>query len=947
VADYKHTLNLPETDFPMRGNLPQREPETLKRWQEMDLYGKLREQRKGKQTFILHDGPPYANGDIHIGHSVNKVLKDIIVKSQSMNGKDAPYIPGWDCHGLPIELRVEKKVGKAGHKVSPAEFRKACREYASKQVDGQREDFKRLGVMGDWDNPYLTMDFNTEADIIRSLGKIIEKGHLHKGAKPVHWCTDCGSALAEAEVEYEDKTSPAIDVRFPVLDDAAFLAACHHSEGEGSGPISVVIWTTTPWTLPANQAVALNANLDYAVVQCEGVAEHGPERLVVAEALLKDSMERYGVETYRVVAYAKGAALEGLKLAHPFYAREVPIVLGDHVTTEAGTGAVHTAPGHGQDDYVVGSRYGLKVDNPVGDNGVYLPDTELFAGEHVFKANDHVIEVLKSHNTLVHAANLRHSYPHCWRHKTPIIFRATPQWFISMDQAGLREDAMAAIKTTRWMPEWGQTRIENMVSGRPDWCISRQRTWGVPIALFVHKTREEPHPETPRLIEEVAKRVEEQGIDAWFELDPAELLGNEAADYKKVTDTLDVWFDSGVTHYSVMERRMGLTDFPAADLYLEGSDQHRGWFQSSLLTSIAMRGVAPYKAALTHGFTVDAKGQKMSKSIGNSIEPQEITNKMGADILRLWVAATDYRGEMTVSDEYFKRIADAYRRIRNTSRFLLSNLAGFDPAQHRVAMAEMLPLDRWAVERAWQLQEEIIQAYDAYEFHHIYQKVHNFCAVDLGGFYLDVIKDRQYTTQKDSLARRSAQTALYHVIEAMVRWLAPITSFTAEEIWQHIPGGHGESVFLESWYEFPAISAEGGMGLAYWKQVMEVRQAVSKELEALRVAGGIGSSLDAEVDLYCGSELYDQLNKLEDELRFVLLTSYARVHKVEAPPENGAHFTLESNDELWVVVAPSEHTKCVRCWHHREDVGSHAEHPELCGRCVENVDGGGEVRKYA
>ncbi|MBD3671749.1 MAG: isoleucine--tRNA ligase [Gammaproteobacteria bacterium] len=947
MADYKHTLNLPETDFPMRGNLPQREPETLKRWQAMDLYGRLRRERQGQEQFILHDGPPYANGDIHIGHALNKVLKDIIVKSQSMNGKDAPYIPGWDCHGLPIELRVEKKVGKPGRKVTASEFRKACREYAAKQVDGQREDFKRLGVMGDWDNPYLTMNFQFEADILRTLGRIIDRGHLHKGAKPVHWCTDCGSALAEAEVEYEDKTSPAIDVRFEVLDDAAFMAACHHTDEAGSGPISVVIWTTTPWTLPANQAVSLNPELDYAVVQCEGVAEHGPERLVVAEALLKDVMARYEMEDYRVIAYAKGAALEHLKLAHPFYAREVPIILGDHVTTDAGTGAVHTAPGHGQDDYVVGSRYGLKVDNPVGDNGVYLPDTEIFAGEHVLKANDHVIEVLKTNNKLVHSVALRHSYPHCWRHKTPIIFRATPQWFVSMDQAGLREAAMKSIKQTQWLPEWGQARIENMVSGRPDWCISRQRTWGVPIALFVHKETEELHPETSRLIEEVAKKVEGQGIDAWFELDPAELLGDEAEQYRKVMDTLDVWFDSGVTHNAVMERMLGLHDFPAADLYLEGSDQHRGWFQSSLLTSVAIHGVAPYKAALTHGFTVDAKGQKMSKSLGNSIEPQQITNKMGADILRLWVAATDYRGEMTVSDEYFKRIADAYRRIRNTARFLLANMAGFDPATHTVATADMLPLDKWAVERAWQLQEEIIAAYDSYEFHHIYQKVHNFCAVDLGGFYLDVIKDRQYTTQADSLARRSAQTALYHVIQAMVRWLAPIVSFTAEEIWQHIPGQQGDSVLLETWYELPPVAAESEMGLAFWGQVLEVRQAVSKELEALRVAGGIGASLDAEVDLYCGSELYERLLKLEDELRFVLITSYARVHKVETPPENGAHVTLSSNDEMWVVVAPSEYTKCVRCWHHREDVGGHADHPELCGRCVDNVEGDGEQRRFA
>lgn len=948
MADYKHTLNLPETDFPMRGNLPNREPETLKKWQEMDLYGQLREARKGQQTFILHDGPPYANGDIHIGHAVNKVLKDIIVKSQSMNGKDAPYIPGWDCHGLPIELNVEKKVGKAGHKVTATEFRQACRDYASKQVDGQREDFKRLGIMADWDNPYLTMNFNFEADTIRSLGRIIDKGHLHKGAKPVHWCTDCGSALAEAEVEYEDKTSPAIDVRFEVLDDAALFDRCHKVEGHtGEGTISVVIWTTTPWTLPANQAVALNPELDYVVVQCDGVGNHPVERLLVAEALLKDVMARYEVTEYRVVAYAKGSDLDGLKLAHPFYAREVPLICGDHVTTEAGTGAVHTAPGHGQDDYVVGSRYGLKIDNPVGDNGIFLPNTELFAGEHVFKANDHVLEVLKTRGKLVHHAAIRHSYPHCWRHKTPIIFRATPQWFVSMDQNGLRDAAMKAIGETQWLPDWGKARIENMVSGRPDWCISRQRTWGVPIALFVHRETEELHPNTNTLIEEVAKRVEEKGIDAWFDLDAKELLGDEADKYRKVTDTLDVWFDSGVSHAAVLESREGMSDFPAADLYLEGSDQHRGWFQSSLLTSVAMRGVAPYKSALTHGFTVDAKGQKMSKSKGNVMAPQKVIKNLGADIIRLWVAATDYRNEITVSDEILKRTADSYRRIRNTSRFLLANLAGFDPAQHMLAMDEMLPLDRWAVERANQLQAEVIEAYNNYEFHHIYQKVHNFCAMDMGGFYLDVIKDRQYTTHADSKARRSAQTALYHVIEAMVRWLAPITSFTAEEIWPHIPGQRGNSVHLQTWYEFPAIPAESEMGLAFWQQVIEVRQAVSRELEALRKSGGIGSSLDAEVDLHCGTELYNNLAKLEDELRFVLITSYARIHKVETAPANGEHITLSNNDEMWIVAAASEKEKCVRCWHHREDVGSHSEHPELCGRCVENVDGDGEQRSHA
>ncbi|WP_297526655.1 isoleucine--tRNA ligase [Thiohalobacter sp.] len=949
MSDYKDTLNLPRTDFPMRGNLAKREPEMLAHWNEIGLYRLIREAAAGRPRFILHDGPPYANGEIHIGHAVNKVLKDIIVKSKGLSGFDAPYVPGWDCHGLPIELNVEKKVGKPGVKVDAAGFRAACRDYAREQVERQKRDFIRLGVSGDWEHPYLTMDFRFEADIIRALGRIAANGHLTKGYKPVHWCTDCGSALAEAEVEYEDKTSPAIDVRFEVLDEEALMARCRHVEGaEGEGPVSVVIWTTTPWTLPANRAVALHPDLDYVVVQCEG--NRGPERLMLADALLKDAMLRYGIDDYRVVAYCPGADLEGLRLAHPFYAREVPVILGDHVTTDAGTGAVHTAPGHGQEDYVVGQRYGIPVDNPVGPDGRFLPDTELFAGQHVFAANDEVIEVLKARGALVHEEKLRHSYPHCWRHKTPIIFRATPQWFISMEAQGLREKALAEIGRVQWLPEWGRARIEGMVANRPDWCISRQRTWGVPIALFVHRQSGELHPDTPRLIEEVALAVERKGIDAWFELSAEALLGDEATDYDKVTDTLDVWFDSGVTHACVLDRREELRR--PADLYLEGSDQHRGWFQSSLLTSVAMHGEAPYRSVLTHGFTVDAKGQKMSKSKGNVVAPQKVVNSLGADILRLWVAATDYRGEMSVSDEILKRMADAYRRLRNTARFLLANLEGFDPVEDAIAPDDMIMLDRWAVERARLLQQDLVRAYDRYEFHHIYQKVHNFCAVDMGAFYLDIIKDRQYTTQRDSLARRSAQTAMYLIVEALVRWLAPILSFTADEIWRHIPGEREPTVFVETWFELPemfladdALSRDYGMD--FWARVIEVREAVSKELERLRVAGGIGSSLDAEVDLYCGREIHDLLARLGDELRFVLLTSDARIHPVTVPPDDAIHFTLSSNDEIWVAVAPSDHPKCVRCWHHRADVGSHPEHPELCGRCVENVAGDGEQRRYA
>ncbi|MSP27400.1 MAG: isoleucine--tRNA ligase [Methylococcales bacterium] len=953
TTDYKKTLNLPNTAFPMKGNLAQREPERLKKWNEGTLYKKIRQTCTGRPPFILHDGPPYANGEIHIGHAVNKVLKDIILKSKTLSGFDAPYTPGWDCHGLPIELQVEKKIGKAGIKVTPTVFRKACREYAAKQVEIQKEAFVRLGILGDWEHPYLTMDFAFEADIVRSLGKIVANGHVTKGSKPVHWCTDCGSALAEAEVEYEDKHSPAIDVRFTVVDVPAFMANCHHvPEHEGHGDLSVVIWTTTPWTLPANQAVALNPELDYAVVQCP------TERLVIAEALLKDAMWRYGVDDYRVIAYCKGSELEHQLLQHPFYDRQVPIILGDHVTTDAGTGAVHTAPAHGQEDYVVGRVYNLPVECPVGGDGVFLPNTAIFAGEHVFNANTHVLEVLETSGKLVHHHAILHSYPHCWRHHTPIIFRATPQWFVSMNQNGLRDLALSEVKRVEWIPEWGQARIESMIDGRPDWCISRQRTWGVPITLFVHKESGELHPRTAELIEQVALRIEEQGIDAWFNLEAAELLGEETKDYDKTTDTLDVWFDSGVTHEAVLKRRESLS-FPA-DLYLEGSDQHRGWFQSSLLTSVAMSAAAPYKSVLTHGFTVDKNGEKMSKSKGNVIPPQAVMKNLGADVLRLWIAATDYRSEMRVSDEILERTSDGYRRLRNTARFLLSNLADFDPEQHLVANDDLLALDRWVIDRAFQLQEGVKEAYTSYAFQQIYQEVHHFCVIDLGGFYLDIIKDRQYTAKADSLARRSAQTAMYHVLEALTRWLAPIISYTADEIWQYLPGKRSESVFLETWYEgLMPLDDNSPMTRSFWQRLMDIRATVSKELEKSRAQGLIGSSLNTEVVLYydylvfhvlsdASKELhfFDVLKQMEKELHFIFMTSRATAvndYEYECPED--AVQTDMKGVRLKVYV--SEHQKCVRCWHQRADVGNDETHPELCGRCVENVAGAGEQRHYA
>ncbi|MFT7286842.1 MAG: isoleucyl-tRNA synthetase [Halieaceae bacterium] len=934
MSDYKDTLNLPTTAFPMKANLAQREPQRLKAWQEMGLYERVREARAGRPRFVLHDGPPYANGDLHVGHAVNKVLKDIIVKYKTLDGFDSPYVPGWDCHGLPIELNVEKKVGKPGVKLSAAEFRQKCREYATRQIASQREDFMRMGIIGDWDRPYLTMDYAFEADIVRTLGRIAGRGHLHKGFKPVHWCLDCGSALAEAEVEYADKVSPAIDVAFVAVDPAALHRACGLQE---SVPVAIPIWTTTPWTLPANQAVSLHPELEYVLLEGAG------QRLLVAEALAETCMARFGIDKATRIGRCRGADLEGLQLQHPFLERTVPVILGEHVTTEAGTGAVHTAPAHGQDDYAVGLGYGLPVDNPVGPNGVFSADTPLVAGQHVFKANAVIVELLRERNTLLYVEHYEHSYPHCWRHKTPLIFRATPQWFISMHQNGLLEAARAAVGGVEWVPDWGKARIEAMLGDRPDWCISRQRTWGVPITLFVDRETAELHPNTPALVEEVARRIEEEGIEAWFSLDPAELLGAEADRYEKVTDTLDVWFDSGVTHACVLRKRDELG--APADLYLEGSDQHRGWFQSSLLTGIAAYGEAPYRAVLTHGFTVDGDGRKMSKSLGNIIPARKAMNELGADVLRLWLASTDYRNEVSVSDEIFKRTGDSYRRIRNTARFMLANLSGFDPAVHLLPDDALLPLDRWAVDSAALLQEELRIAYDSYQFHQVCHRLHNYCAGEMGGFYLDIIKDRQYTTRSDSLPRRSAQTALYRIADALARLMSPILSFTAEEIWENLPGEREDSVFLAGWGDpLLRLGSSDELNGAFWSSLIAVRAAVNKQLETLRAAGELRGSLDAAVTLYCDEALCEALLVLGEELRFVLITSAAEVRPLAEAPESAVATDVTG---LRVLAGVASDSKCERCWHRRPDVGSHSSHPQLCGRCVSNVDGSGEERRFA
>jgi isoleucyl-tRNA synthetase len=946
VADYKNTINLPNTDFPMKADLAHREAGMLAAWERGGLYEKIRNIAKGRPSFVLTDGPPYANGAIHLGHAVNKILKDIIVKSRTLDGYDAPYVPGWDCHGLPIEMQVEKTHGRVGQKIDAKSFRAACREYASKQVDAQRTDFKRLGVLGDWDHPYLTMTPRFEAEQLRAFALIIKNGHLYKGYKPVHWCLNCRSALAEAEVEYEDKTSPSIYVRFPVIDsaDLAQRFAIESPEPNGAGaddedvPTSLAIWTTTPWTLPANRAVAVHPQFDYALVEFDLGGAY--QRLVLANELVDPVMKALGIADWILISAVKGAALEHLLLCHPFYDRQVPVVLGEHVTLDAGTGAVHTAPGHGLDDYIVGRRYGLEIENPVGGDGRFLPSTPLFAGEQVFDANAHIIKVLYDNGRLLKDEPYHHSYPHCWRHKTPVIFRATPQWFISMEQAGLRKGALEAISHVDWMPAWGEQRISSMIAVRPDWCVSRQRTWGVPIPLFVDKVSGELHPRTDALIEEVAKRVEQGGIDAWFDLDAAVLLGPDASQYDKATDVMDVWFDSGVVHHCVSQMRPEITS--PSDLYLEGSDQHRGWFHSSLLTSVAMHGRAPYRGVLTHGFTVDEKGRKMSKSIGNTLVPQKLTNTLGADVVRLWVAATDYANEMSVSDEILRRMADSYRRMRNTLRFLLGNLHGFDPAQHAVAFDDLVAIDQWAIGKAFALQNDVVTAYRNYEFHDIYQKIHNFCVVELGGFYLDIIKDRLYTTGTISSPRRSAQTAMHHVAQAMVRWLAPILSFTAEEVWGFLPGVRNESVFLNTWHQFPA-GAERVPAID-WPALIALKADVARDLERLRAAGAIGSSLEAEVRVYAPAAMAARLEVLRDELRFLLITSQARVFETDTP---AASTIPGSEPGVWIEVKPSTQPKCVRCYHLRSDVGSDPRHPEICARCVINVEGPGEERLFA
>jgi isoleucyl-tRNA synthetase len=943
----KYPVNMPETPFPMRGDLAKREPQWVKEWQGKKIYQRIREASKERPRFVLHDGPPYANGDIHIGHAVNKILKDMIVKSRQLDGFDAPYVPGWDCHGMPIEIQIEKQYGK---NLPTPEVLAKSRAYAAEQIERQKKDFIRLGVLGEWDRPYKTMDFGNEADEIRALGKLLEKGYVYRGLKPVNWCFDCGSALAEAEVEYQDKRDPAIDVGFPFAEHQKIATAFGLSELPAQKGYCI-IWTTTPWTIPANQALNVHPEIDYALVQTERNGE--AQLLILAKDLVEPCLQRYGLQG-SIVATCQGEALANIRFKHPFasadagYDRTSPIYPAEYVTLDTGTGIVHSSPAYGVDDFISCKSHGMKDDevlNPVMGDGRYASWLPFFGGMTIAEASKPICAKLDEVGSLFKLVMFDHSYMHCWRHKTPIIYRATSQWFAGMDRAPkaggatLRETALKGIDQTAFFPSWGKARLHGMIANRPDWTLSRQRQWGVPMAFFVHKETGELHPRTPELLEEVAGRVQQHGIEAWHALDIKELLGAEADMYQKNRDTLDVWFDSGTTHYTVLRGSHAQESCYPADLYLEGSDQHRGWFHSSLLTASMLDGHPPYKALLTHGFVVDGEGKKMSKSKGNVVAPQKISDTLGAEILRLWVAATDYSGELSISDEILKRVVEAYRRIRNTLRFLLANTADFDFAKDAVPVAEMLEIDRYAIAHMAQLQEEIREHYTSYEFHPVVSKLQMYCSEDLGGFYLDILKDRLYTCGAESAARRSAQTAIWHITHALLRVMAPVMSFTAEEAWSFFAGkqayeASGETIFTQTFYTLPEINAAPAL-LDKFAQLRDIRSEVTKRLEEVRMEGKIGAPLQAEVDIRAHGDKYRLLSSLGEDLKFILITSRATVTQVATQEEDA------------VLVTPSAHQKCERCWHYRPAVGQHADHPGLCDRCVTNLFGSGERREFA
>ncbi|MDA1116757.1 MAG: isoleucine--tRNA ligase [Proteobacteria bacterium] len=929
MPDYKNTLNFPDTPFPMRGDLAKREPERVRQWQEQGVYRRLRAAAKGRPRFVLHDGPPYANGDIHIGTAVNKILKDMVVKSKSLAGLDAPYVPGWDCHGMPIEVQIEKQHGK---NLSAEETLRLCRAYAAEQIERQKADFRRLGVLGDWDDPYATMAPRNEADEMRVLGRLLQKGYVYRGLKPVNWCFDCGSALAEAEVEYEDRKDPAIDVGFAFAEPEKVAKAFGLAQLPAKAGFAV-IWTTTPWTLPANQALNAHPEFTYHLVDTE------KGLLILAADLQAACLARFKLSG-RSLGACKGVALENIRFRHPFYDRTAPIFLGEYVTLDTGTGIVHSSPAYGVEDFDSCRRYGMQdgeILTPVMGDGKFAPSLPIFGGLSIWDANAKIVKLMQEKDTLLAVDwKFTHSYMHCWRHKTPIILRATTQWFAGMEQVPgfrgskppetLRATALRGIEGTQFFPAWGQARLRGMIANRPDWTLSRQRQWGTPMPFFMHKETGEPHPRTLELIEEVARRVEQGGIEAWHTLKIEDFLGAEAAQYEKGRDTLDVWFDSGSTHQTVLRGSHAALGFPA-DMYLEGSDQHRGWFHSSLLVSCMLNGTPPYRSLLTHGFVVDGDGRKMSKSKGNTVAPQQVSSTLGAEILRLWVASTDYSGELSISNEILKRVVESYRRIRNTLRFLLANTSDFDPQQHAVPVAQMVEVDRYALALAARVQEEMSADYARYQFHLVAQKLLAFCAEDLGAFYLDILKDRLYTCGAQSPARRSAQTALWHITQALVRLMAPILSFTAEELWQTLSGDADDSVFFQTLHGLPTVEGAPAL-LARWDRLRELRDPVRKNIETLRAEGKVGSSLQAEADLHAEGADYELLASLGDELRFLLLTSAARVHRAPG--------------EARVQVAPSAHAKCDRCWHYRADVNDAG----LCGRCETNLHGSGEPRKH-